>query len=151
MIAFQLCSNFPQWSHLVKTDESWWDLACLFSIYTFLAQVRPKNLQLWLLPGNSMPMLLSGSQPAAQFLPLSPLEATYPKNHPKWGGPVTFHHHKAFKPVFFGTSLRCTCLKKNPIPHGHGLSQDNQQNQFMFFPNFCEMCWWCFPRASLGH
>ena len=23
MIAFQLCSNFPQWSHLVKTDESW--------------------------------------------------------------------------------------------------------------------------------
>ena len=22
-IAFQLCSNFPQWSHLVQTEESW--------------------------------------------------------------------------------------------------------------------------------
>ena len=22
-ISFQLCSNFPQWSHLVQTEESW--------------------------------------------------------------------------------------------------------------------------------
>ena len=106
-ISFQLCSNFPQWSHLVQTEESWWEdfsnnhhfsgkknfylilfLARQWDLEQIACQVRPKDLQLRFFPGNPMPLLLTLPQPPPQLLPFPPLEASHPENHQERGCPV---------------------------------------------------------------
>ena len=58
MIAFQLCSNFPQWSNLVKTDESWYSLRHFCAFY-FPAQGATQKssttASLWRLNARASP------------------------------------------------------------------------------------------------